>query len=163
MDSLCDKAKQLRRNQTDAEKVLWQQLRAKQLGVKFRRQQSIPPYIVDFMCFEHKLVIELDGGQHATQQQYDAQRTRFLEQQGYRVVRFWNNDVFENKEGVLQHILMCIRAKTPHPSPLPQGERGYPRTACKRLLQEHTALEGTKKAPSPPFLKRDLGEGWGEG
>lgn len=131
MNSLQDKARKLRRNQTDAERWLWQQLRAKQLGAKFRRQQSIPPYIVDFVCFEHKLIIELDGGQHDAQQQYDARRTKFLEQQGYHVVRFWNNDVFENKEGVLQQILTCIREGTPHPSPLPQGERERPSTACK--------------------------------
>ncbi len=122
MNSLQDKARKLRRNQTDAERWLWQQLRAKQLGAKFRRQQSIPPYIVDFVCFEHKLIIEVDGGQHDAQQQYDARRTKFLEQQGYHVVRFWNNDVFENKEGVLQHILTCIREKIPHSNSLSQGE-----------------------------------------
>ncbi len=98
-------ARSLRQNQTDAEKLLWSKLRRKQFG-KFRRQQPLEPYIVDFVCFEHRLVIELDGGQHNDMQtiQKDARRTGLLEYQGYRVLRFWNNDVLSNIDGVLEKI-----------------------------------------------------------
>ncbi len=104
-------ASQLRTNSTDAEKRLWQALRNRQLaGYKFRRQFSIPPYIADFVCLEQRLVIELDGGQHADAITYDATRTVFLEQQGFRVLRFWNNDVLGNAEGVLEEILLQARS-----------------------------------------------------
>ena len=94
-------AKQLRKNTTAAEKQLWQQLRAKQLhGFKFKRQQPIGNYIVDFVCFEKRLVIELDGGQHAEQVDRDAARTQWLEAQGFKVIRFWNNAVLQNLDGV---------------------------------------------------------------
>jgi very-short-patch-repair endonuclease len=82
-------ARALRKQPTDAEQRLWFQLRRRQLhGVKFRRQQPIGPYIVDFICFERRIIVEVDGGQHAEQAAYDAKRTRFLEQQGYCVLRF---------------------------------------------------------------------------
>lgn len=94
-------AKQLRKNTTQAEKQLWQQLRAKQLhGFKFKRQQPIGNYVVDFVCFEKSLVIELDGGQHAEQVDRDAARTQWLEAQGFKVIRFWNNNVLQNLDGV---------------------------------------------------------------
>lgn len=119
-------ANTLRKSQTDTEKRLWHSLRNRQLArFKFRRQQPIATYIVDFVCLEHKLVVELDGGQHAGQQSYDVERTRILNKQGFKVLRFWNNEVFENMEGVLSVILRELPGdnSTPHPHPLPQGER----------------------------------------
>ncbi|ESS70643.1 hypothetical protein MGMO_120c00300 [Methyloglobulus morosus KoM1] len=106
---LTDKARTLRKNQTDVELLLWQQLRNRQLcGYKFRRQFPIAPYIADFACLELKLIIELDGGQHADQISYDNQRRLFLEQRGFKVIRFWNNDVIENTAGVLEAIRLFI-------------------------------------------------------
>ncbi len=102
-------ARELRKNLTDAEARLWARLRFRQLdGFRFRRQQPIGPYIVDFSCPAAKLIIEVDGGQHATDQQRDDRRTRWLEARGYRVVRFWNNDVLGNTEGVLQTIQQAL-------------------------------------------------------
>jgi len=119
-------AKALRRNQTDAERVLWFQLRGRRLdGLKFKRQVPIDKYIVDFCCSEARLIIELDGGQHATRISEDENRTRILEAMGYLVLRFWNNDVLQNTEGVLEEILNTLqhRSEPPHPDPLPNGER----------------------------------------
>ena len=102
------RARRLRRTSTEAEKLLWQKLRARQLGgAKFRRQTPIGPYIVDFVCFEHKLVLEIDGGQHneSKGRQHDIERTAWLEAQGLRVLRFWNNQVLTSLEGVLQRTL----------------------------------------------------------
>jgi len=91
---------------TDAERLLWQALREKQLnGHRFRRQHPIGKYIADFACAERKLVIELDGGQHQDQLVYDEQRTAFLQENGWQVLRFWNNDVMNNLEGVLSTIV----------------------------------------------------------
>ena len=95
-------AKQLRSNATEAEKLLWKHLRAKRFeGFKFKRQKPIGRYIVDFVCLEKRLVIEVDGGQHMDDETKDTSRTEWIEQQGYRVMRFWNNDVLSNIEGVL--------------------------------------------------------------
>ena len=116
-------ARALRKNQTDAEKLLWYRLRNRQLaGCKFRRQQIIGPYITDFLCLEPKLIIELDGGQHSEQKEQDEQRTRFLESMGYQVLRFWNNEVLGNPDSVLEAIRMTVVIRTPHPGPLPEGE-----------------------------------------
>ena len=101
--ALTPAARRLRSDPTEAEKHLWHVLRAKSLGVKFRRQAVIGRYIVDFVCFEKKLVIEVDGGQHA-QSQSDILRDEWLNDQGFEVLRFWNNDVFANLEGVFQKI-----------------------------------------------------------
>ena len=87
-----ERARQLRRNQTDAERKLWSRLRAAQLGVKFRRQHPVAGYYADFCCIEHRLIVELDGGQHVEQQAYDEQRTKDLQAAGFRVLRFWNDD-----------------------------------------------------------------------
>jgi very-short-patch-repair endonuclease len=96
------KARALRKNMTDAEQHLWQYLRRRQInGYKFRRQFPIGQYVVDFVCLERKLVIEIDGGQHLEQQEYDAKRARFLESNGFRVVRFWNNELLTETEAVL--------------------------------------------------------------
>ena len=95
-------ARFLRKNLTEAEQKLWSRLRRKQLhGFRFRRQRPIGPYIVDFVCLEASLIIEVDGGQHAEQISKDEVRTRFLEKEGFRVIRFWNNDVLANTDGVL--------------------------------------------------------------
>jgi very-short-patch-repair endonuclease len=102
------RARKLRHEATEAEKLLWSKLRARQLsGVKFRRQVPIGSYIMDFVSFERRLVVEIDGGQHAEaeSQDYDKQRTTWLESQGFRVLRFWNNEVLTNLEGVLTRIL----------------------------------------------------------
>ena len=100
-------ARLLHRKQTDAEKKLWQKLRSKQFeDLKFRRQQPMGTYIVDFVSYEKKLVIELDGGQHNEKEviEKDVQRMRWLERKGYRVLRFWNNEIMANIEGVMEKI-----------------------------------------------------------
>ena len=99
----------LRKDATDAERRLWLQLRDRRLqGFKFRRQRQIGKFIVDFVCLECKLVLEIDGGQHAEATKYDESRTAFLESLGYRVIRFWNNDVLANTDGVLEEILRVL-------------------------------------------------------
>lgn len=117
-------ARHLRQNQTDAEKCLWRYLRNRQVhGHKFRRQYPIGEYIVDLVCLEKMVVIELDGGQHLEQAEQDMERTEYLGLLGYEVYRYWNNDVLVNTESVLAHI-SDVLPDTPHPSPLPSGERG---------------------------------------
>ncbi|MBT9099922.1 endonuclease domain-containing protein [Methylovulum psychrotolerans] len=104
-----ENARLLRKNQTDAERWLWQKLRNKQLlELKFRRQFPIDRYIVDFVCLELKLVIELDGSQHIAQADYDEQRRLCLEQRGFKIIRFWNNEVLGNGEGVLDAIYQLV-------------------------------------------------------
>jgi very-short-patch-repair endonuclease len=104
-----ERARNLRRNQTEAEQRLWNALRDRQLdGAKFRRQVPLPPYFGDFVCFERKLVVELDGGQHAEREDYDETRTKTLEQRGYRILRFWNNEVMGNLEGVIETIRTAL-------------------------------------------------------
>jgi len=105
------KARNLRKRPTDAEKKLWRQLRNQQVeGRRFRRQHPIGPYIVDFVCLDKKLVIEVDGGQHGSPEglQSDAVRTDWLEDSGYDVLRFWNNEVLQNIEGVITAIRQKI-------------------------------------------------------
>ena len=118
-------AKRLRQEATDAERVLWREVRAHRFaGLKFKRQEPLGLYVVDFVCYEAKLIVELDGGQHANRQESDAERTRWLESRGFRVVRFWNNDVLTNTAGVMQEIEKEItRHSPPLPDPLPQEER----------------------------------------
>lgn len=110
-------ARQLRRESTDAERLLWFHLRDRRLGVKFRRQQPVGPFIVDFLSLEAMLIVELDGSQH--DDDIDAARTRFLERRGYRVLRFWNHDVLVRTESVLDVILASVALT---PTPLPEGE-----------------------------------------
>ena len=109
---LVQRARELRKEHTPAEAKLWGILRNRGLGgYKFKRQTTIGTYIVDFSCSDAKLIIELDGGQHLEQEEYDLQRTVFLESQGYRVLRFWNNDVMNNIDGVIISIqtgLCCL-------------------------------------------------------
>lgn len=102
MNKLDHFKRSLRKNSTDAEIRIWYYLKNRQFyGLKLRRQVPIEPYIVDFICFKKKLIIELDGGQHVEQVDYDFKRTQFLEKKGYKVLRFWNHDVLENTDGVL--------------------------------------------------------------
>ncbi len=101
---LRQRARKLRKNSTDAEQHLWYYLRANRLGYKFKRQVPIDRFIVDYLCYEKRLIIELDGGQHQEQYDYDLQRTAELNRKGFRVLRFWNHDVFQNTEGVLEVI-----------------------------------------------------------
>ncbi len=117
-------ARQLRHNMTEAERHLWHRIRLKQLdGARFRRQAPMGSYVVDFVCHDAKLIVEIDGGQHADRIGQDADGTAWLEAEGYRVLRFWNNEVFENLEGVLQVIHAALGAAAPHPGPPPQGGR----------------------------------------
>ncbi len=98
-------AKNLRTHSTDAEQILWYQLRSHRFyNFKFKRQQPLGRYIADFVCFKAKLVIELDGGQHALEAYYDDARSRWLRARGFEIIRFWNNEITENLEGVLMII-----------------------------------------------------------
>ena len=124
--SLIKQSRSLRKNQTPHEKKLWRHLRSRQLQqVKFRRQHTIGSYIVDFCCPDKKVVIELDGGGHAepSQQQKDKSRDQFLIQEGWKIIRFWNSDIDENFEGVLEKIYQVVDSPSPQPSP--QRERGH--------------------------------------
>ena len=115
-----DNAKRLRGNQTEAEQRLWYHLRAHRfMDLKFKRQKPLGRYIVDFACLEHRLVIELDGGQHSKQTAYDQRRDAWLRSQGYAVLRFWNNDVMQHLEGVLERIRLALS-----PGPSPTSGRG---------------------------------------
>jgi very-short-patch-repair endonuclease len=118
-------ARALRQSQTDAERKLWGRLRDRGLTqFKFRRQHPIGPFVADFCCTEAKLVIELDGGQHSLRRSSDAARTEFLQAQGYRVLRFWDNEILKNTDGVLQRIALALREDhRPAPCLLPRGER----------------------------------------
>jgi very-short-patch-repair endonuclease len=113
---LLDRAKQLRQHQTDAEAKLWYHLRGKRhMGLKFKRQKPIGPYIVDFVCFQPALVVEVDGSQHAEHAAYDQRRNDFLRARGFTVLRFWNNQVLGQIESVLEVIAKF--ALSPDPSP----------------------------------------------
>jgi len=115
------KARTLRKRPTDAERALWRQVRYRQIdGCKFRRQHPIGPYIVDFVCLERNVIVEVDGGQHAVHVEQDTERTAWLESVGYRVIRFWDHEVLTELESVKEAIL---RSVTPHLNPPPQGGR----------------------------------------
>jgi len=106
-----ERARKLRSDSTAAERKLWSYLRGAGAGASFRRQHPLGPYFADFCCASLKLIIELDGGQHAAREGYDMARTRFLEAQGYEVMRFWNIDVMEGFDGVWERILWAARRK----------------------------------------------------
>lgn len=119
-------ARRLRRDQTDAERKLWFRLRDRRLnGLKFRRQMPLDRYVVDFCCESARLVVEVDGGQHAERLEEDADRTKALEAMSYLVLRFGNNDVLQNIDGVAETIINTLNQpfSPPHPNPLPNGER----------------------------------------
>ena len=114
------RARELRKNMTEAEKRLWYLMRRHNLeGKLFRRQVPIDDYIVDFACLSANLVIEVDGGQHNSQVARDEARTRYLERRGFRVIRFWNNDVLGNTEGVLQMIVQALEEQRRRHTPSP--------------------------------------------
>jgi very-short-patch-repair endonuclease len=118
-------ARALRRQSTDAERRLWVFVRNRQLGgYRFRRQVPLGRYIVDLVCIRARLIVEIDGGQHAERQLDDLERTWHLARRGFRVLRFWNNEVLQETEGVLEKILGALHEACPHPSPLPQAGEG---------------------------------------
>ena len=103
------RARALRKDQTDAERLLWQHIRSRQLqGYKFRRQVPIRHYIVDFLCVTLKLIVEVDGSQHMSNINYDNKRTQFLVSQGYNVVRFWNNEILTQTDAVLEALTLTL-------------------------------------------------------
>ncbi len=112
---------------TDAEKALWKVLRCRQVsGLKFRRQHPFGDYILDFVCLENKLVVEVDGGQHGKRTNYDEIRTENLRTAGFRVLRFWNTEVLHEIEAVRERIWRAVQERQPHPLPGPplEGEGG---------------------------------------
>jgi very-short-patch-repair endonuclease len=151
ISTLRGRARGLRRDQTEAERRLWARLRHRQLHyVKFRRQHPVGPFITDFCCPEHRLVVELDGGQHVVQADADQARTAYLNQHGYRVLRFWNHEVMKGMEAVLQQIATALR--DPHPAPLPgQGEGAENAASSGGEGEEFPRLgrERDKNSPRP--------------
>jgi adenine-specific DNA-methyltransferase len=112
-----NKARTLRKNPTDAERFLWRHLRLRQIGgYKFRRQQPLGRYIVDFVCLEKRLVVEIDGGQHSEQAAYDHKRSVWLEAQGFRILRFWDHEVLKHIEAVKQVIGQTVGCELDTPS-----------------------------------------------
>ena len=164
-----EQAKALRQRQTDAEGLLWHYLRKKQLGgFKFRRQQPIGPYIVDFACMPEMLLVELDGGQHAERAAHDQRRDAFLRSKGFRVLRFWNNEAFENCFGVLERVYEAL----PNPPPRQPEPAGSTAATPPQGGSDGTPSTVTGSPPSPldstpssfsssPSLLE--GEGWGGG
>ncbi|MGH8172759.1 MAG: endonuclease domain-containing protein [Rhodanobacteraceae bacterium] len=125
MPTLISNARDLRKNSTDAERRLWSQLRNRHLaGYRFRRQAPLGRYVVDFVCLRARLVVELDGSQHGERLLQDFERTQHLARIGFRVMRFWNDEVLLQTEGVLEVILDALRRACPHPNPLPQAGEG---------------------------------------
>ena len=118
-----DFAREFRREPTEPERRLWTRLRRRQIdGLHFRRQMPIGPYIVDFACGERRLAIEVDGGTHADTQAYDDARSAYLGRRGWRVLRFWNNDITGNLDGAIERILGALQC--PLPDPPPQAGEG---------------------------------------
>ena len=143
-------ARRMRRSMTDAEQVLWSRLRLRQFdGYKFRRQHPIGSYIVDFVCIEARLVIEVDGVQHADDEEYDQVRSRFLAERGYRVIRYWNGDVLMHLNGVLESIwteLGCNLAPRDQAGAERHAEVGRP--ASTDVVDNHVPPSGLRP-PSP--------------
>ena len=134
-NEMLSRARRLRRDMTPAERHLWSYLRSDRQGVKFRRQMWLAGFIADFACVEARLVIEVDGGQHGKAQEKDRRRAAAMCKAGYRTLRFWNNDVFDNLDGVLKVIQEAIEKAIPSPShpaspagplPLPKMGEGFP-------------------------------------
>ncbi|MBI5191879.1 MAG: endonuclease domain-containing protein [Nitrospirae bacterium] len=128
-------AKTLRKRLTDTENVLWKYLRAKQLeGYKFRRQEPIGKYVVDFVCYEKQIIIEVDGGQHSIEIDKDKERDEWFSSQGFKVLRFWNNEVLVNIEGVLEVIRENCLNHPPLTPPIKGGESSY----SQKNLKNHS-------------------------
>lgn len=137
-------ARDLRKNLTNAEQRLWRHIRSEQLGIRFRKQHPIGGYIADFACLQPQLIIELDGGQHNEDKAviYDEKRTQFFMSQGFHVLRFWNNDILENMDGVLEIIIKTIQNyQSPPPSPPPAGGGMKDLSATYPLLRAHGVPE----------------------
>jgi very-short-patch-repair endonuclease len=116
-------ARSLRKRPTEAERVLWRHLRARQLeGLKFRRQQPMGDYVVDFACLQKGVIVELDGSQHAVEKAKDDRRDKWLEQEGFKVLRFWDNEVLADTEGVLEVIRDNCLSQPPLTPPPKGGE-----------------------------------------
>ncbi|MEP7007211.1 MAG: DUF559 domain-containing protein [Sphingomonas bacterium] len=127
-----ERARELRNELTLHEELLWLRLKGGRLnGLKFSRQMPIAGYFGDFVCRRAKLIVELDGGQHADAEAYDAERTRSIEAAGYRVIRFWNNDLTSNMDGVLETIVAAadVAGREPTPGPSRKREGGRKRSA----------------------------------
>jgi very-short-patch-repair endonuclease len=173
-----ENARKLRKNATECERLLWLHLRAHRLqGFKFKRQQPIGPYIVDFVCLEARCIVEADGGQHSEQAEYDARRDHWFRSQGFIVLRFWNNDILNNTEGVLATIFAACRdyVNSPSPQPLPhQGGGAKESVPVERsgpdlgvASSENTASAKSPELPpgtettSSPLPLRERGRGRG--
>jgi very-short-patch-repair endonuclease len=118
-------ARALRVESTDAERQLWRPLRIRLLGgYRFTRQTPLGKFIVDFVCLDCRLIVELDGGQHAEHVRPDGLRTEYLARGGFRILRFWNDDALLRTETVLEQILLALMQTAPHPGPLPQAGEG---------------------------------------
>ncbi|MEW6681603.1 MAG: endonuclease domain-containing protein [Nitrospirota bacterium] len=136
------RARQLRSSLTPAEQALWRQLRLRQVdGFKFRRQQPLGPYVVDFACLEARLIVEVDGGHHLSAREYDAERSEWLQSQNFRVLRFWNHEVLTETEGVIGVIEHALNT-SPHLSPPPQGGRKRKATGFEASTPSPLAGEG---------------------
>lgn len=145
-------AKALRQNMTHAERLLWKHLRAHRLcGQKFRRQQPIGPYIVDFVHFAARLIVECDGGQH-NESEIDIQRDSWLQEQGFKVLRFWNHDILNQTESVLTTIFAVLNPLSPNPSPARgEGNKGdFTHTDNGRT---------TPRSPNPSPARREGNNG----
>ena len=118
-------AKILRKRPTEAEKFMWRYLKSRQLeGLKFRRQEPIGNYVVDFVCYEKKIIVEIDGGQHCVER--DGNRDRWLESQNFKILRFWNTEVLKNSQGVWEVIRKnCLSCDSPSPAPPIKGGEIY--------------------------------------
>jgi len=154
-----DNAKKLRSNMTDAEKILWEILRAKRFyGLKFRRQVPIGKYIVDFVCFSENLVVELDGGQHNEEpnKEYDKTRAAFLGKEGFRVIRIWNDEIFNNIEGVCEYIINSL-------SPCGRGQGRWGNKLFIPCLNPDGMAQGSRVNANGVDLNRNFPtKNWGE-
>jgi very-short-patch-repair endonuclease len=144
------RAKELRQQMSNVEWRLWHQLKGRQLlGRKFRRQFPIGPYFADFACLDAKLVVEVDGEQHEFQRPYDARRDRLLREHGFRVLRFWEWEIDENIEGVIETIVDGIQSHDPPPA--------SPRRRGEVLMKDEGSREGQLRGD--PGMKSPQGEG----
>lgn len=153
-----ERSRQLRRDATDAERALWQGLRDAFPDAHFRRQVPLGPYFADFASHRHHLVIEVDGGQHGEAQANDDARTRYIAGEGYRVLRFWNNDVLDNLDGVLTTIDNALNS----PPPCGEGRVGAPAASAAEetfALSDSLAVSCGADAPRPHPYPPHKGEG----
>ena len=172
---LTEVARKLRHDMTDAERKLWSRIRAHQVGVHFRRQAPLGPYVLDFVWFSARLVIEADGGQHADSEE-DRVRDAWLKAQGFQVLRFWNNEALQNIDGVLETIMAELNrapqnhAPPPRPSPVKgEGDKQSAPSAPPPLAGDTRSAPPTPSPlagdarSAPPTPSPLVGEGWGGG